>query len=479
MKRTIALFSAGILVSCAGSSPHNAPKTAHNASSPAYRPSGAAPSIAATSEAAPARRIAKSGYAPAPAPMAADSAGASAPAPARARRSASKAPSAAYRTAPAVRTPAGMPAPTKAAPVRIAQAHAKLLTAASVADVDRFQNYLRYLQRRSYIGRQLGVHMNRRLRVQVLDAKGKAINGATIQVHAGQYSTVVGTTHADGYWDFFPSVSAPSMFGRATITVTAGQQSKSVRVNLPRYGDGGTVAVRLSSVSALPARTLDLGFVIDVTGSMGDELRYVNREVADIVRRVKKSVPNTRVRVGAVFYRDRQDSMPLQKLAFTSDIQSFRRSMTSISASGGGDYPEDMNAGLATALRGLRWSQGNAVRVMVLLADAPPKYYADAQYRYLDAMKEASKRGIRILPVAASGANRSVEYLFRAMGAFTSTPYTYLTNDSGVGGHHMEADTDRVGVESFNDLLTRLIISDLQGKGMHEPGMLGPRGQNR
>jgi hypothetical protein len=84
-------------------------------------------------------------------------------------------------------------------------------------------------------------------------------------------------------------------------------------------------------------------------------------------------------------------------------------------------------------------------------------------------MADASRRGIRILPVAASGADRVVEFLFRAMGSFTSTPYVYLTDDSGVGGHHMEADTDRVAVEMFSELLTRLLISDLQGAGMHEP----------
>jgi hypothetical protein len=85
----------------------------------------------------------------------------------------------------------------------------------------------------------------------------------------------------------------------------------------------------------------------------------------------------------------------------------------------------------------------------------------------------ASARGIRILPVAASGADRRVEYLFRAMGAATSTPYVYLTDDSGVGAPHMEADTDRVAVEHFNDLLTRVVLSDLRGEGMHEPGALG------
>ena len=58
--------------------------------------------------------------------------------------------------------------------------------------------------------------------------------------------------------------------------------------------------------------------------------------------------------------------------------------------------------------------------------------------------------------------------LFRAVGAFTSTPYVYLTDDSGIGNPHMQADTDRVGVERFRDLLTRVILSDLRGEGMHE-----------
>ncbi len=89
-------------------------------------------------------------------------------------------------------------------------------------------------------------------------------------------------------------------------------------------------------------------------------------------------------------------------------------------------------------------------------------------------MNEAAARGIRILPVAASGADRKVEYLFRAMGSVTSSPYVYLTDDSGIGNPHLEADTDRVAVEYFADMLTRLVISDLRGEGMHEPGVFGP-----
>jgi len=115
------------------------------------------------------------------------------------------------------------------------------------------------------------------------------------------------------------------------------------------------------------------------------------------------------------------------------------------------------------------------VRVLVLIADAPPQSYAGTAFGHREAMREAAARGIRILPVGASGADRETEYLMRAMGAFTSTPYTYLTDDSGVGAAHMDADTDRVGVERFNALLVRMILADLAGNGMHEPGAFGPR----
>jgi hypothetical protein len=87
-----------------------------------------------------------------------------------------------------------------------------------------------------------------------------------------------------------------------------------------------------------------------------------------------------------------------------------------------------------------------------------------------DAMRDARAAGIRLLPVAASDADRSVEYLFRALGAYTSTPYVTLTDHSGIGDDHLEADTDRIEVERLNDLLVRLVVDDLLGRGMHAPG---------
>jgi hypothetical protein len=66
-----------------------------------------------------------------------------------------------------------------------------------------------------------------------------------------------------------------------------------------------------------------------------------------------------------------------------------------------------------------------------------------------------------------------VETLLRALGTCTGAPYVFLTDDSGIGAPHLEADTDRMRVEHFAHLLTRLLLADLAGLGMHEPGYGG------
>jgi hypothetical protein len=342
-----------------------------------------------------------------------------------------------------------------------------LLTAASVGDHDRRQNYLDFLARHPHESQRLGLDMTRRLRVRVTDGQGAPANDAAVSI-AGRS---VGRTHADGVFDFYPSLHGVA--GRAVVTVAAGQHRAQTVIEMPTYGDAPDVEVRLTGAQSLRPQTLDLAFLIDVTGSMEDELRYVNAEIGDIVRGIQQSVPETRVRVAATLYRDRTDREVVQQIPFTTNIAGLAQALRTVHAAGGGDYPEDMNAGLDAALNRLDWSEGNAVRTLVLIADAPPKRYHDAQFTYVHAMSLAARDGIRILPVAASGSDRSVEFLFRALATASSAPYVYLTDDSGIGNPHLEADTDRVAVEYFADLLTRLLVSDLRGHGMHEPGAFG------
>jgi hypothetical protein len=337
------------------------------------------------------------------------------------------------------------------------------LTATTVPDADRFAAYLEFLGRHVDERTASDLTMDRRLRVRVVDPAGTPINDALVALRSTR-----GRTHADGIWDYFPSVDGADDGHNLTVTVSAGGAQAVVDVRSPARGTE-EITVTLPVTAARPL-ALDLAFALDVTGSMADEMTYLQTELLDVIRRIRAEVPGVSIRLGAVAYRDRGDSVPLARRPFDEDVGAFMQWLDTLRADGGGDYPEDVELALGDALTGLQWRTGNAARIIVLLGDAPPQRYPDATYRIRDAMRDARTGGIRILPVAASGADRSVEYLWRALGAYTSTPYVTLTDHSGIGNDHLEADTDEIHVERFNDCLVRLVVEDLRGQGMHAPG---------
>ena len=77
--------------------------------------------------------------------------------------------------------------------------------------------------------------------------------------------------------------------------------------------------------------------------------------------------------------------------------------------------------------------------------------------RFEGAVVSAAKKGIRICPVLASGANDLCEYLARQSAIYTGGTFVWITNDSGIGGDHYDPDVKNAVVERLNDLLVRLI----------------------
>ena len=66
-------------------------------------------------------------------------------------------------------------------------------------------------------------------------------------------------------------------------------------------------------------------------------------------------------------------------------------------------------------------------------------------------------KGIKIIPIVASGANKNVEFLMRYFSVATNGTYVFLTDDSGIGNPHIKPTTDDFKVEKLNDLIVRLI----------------------
>ena len=207
-----------------------------------------------------------------------------------------------------------------------------------------------------------------------------------------------------------------------------------------------------------PRRALDLGFLVDATGSMGDEMSFLQSEIKDIVRRVRSVEPNLDIRLSVVFYRDRGDAFITKSLPFTRNADDAVTFISGTTADGGGDYPEDMNSGLEAMMR-QHWSRDAVPQMLFLLADAPPQQYAGQDYTYHEAIQDAAANGIAIYPVAASGVDKPTEFLFRAMAVMTGGKYVFLTDDSGVGNSHEEPDITGYKVEKLNDLMVREIRS--------------------
>lgn len=235
-----------------------------------------------------------------------------------------------------------------------------------------------------------------------------------------------------------------------------------------RSADGRTLATRevrageehqLRVSQDLPvASALDLMFVVDTTGSMGDELSYLQTELADIVARVQRSSTQAlTVRTSVNFYKDTTDDYVVRSYPFTTDISESLGRLRSEHASGGGDYPEALDAALDDAVHGHTWSDSAVARIMFVVTDAPPHSGYDVGQRLDKAAASAAEQGIRIVPIASSGVDKPTEFMLRHLAVSTGGTYVFLTDHSGIGHGHIEPTVGPHVVAPLNDLLVEVI----------------------
>ena len=200
---------------------------------------------------------------------------------------------------------------------------------------------------------------------------------------------------------------------------------------------------------------IEIMFVIDATGSMGDEMRYLQAEITDVVKKVKEANDNVRILISVMVYRDKGDEYVTRYSDFTEDVSKQISFLNKQSANGGGDFPEAVETALAEAVT-KQWTSGNSTKILVHVADAPA-HNKDVK-SWADSVNKLAAMGIQILTVASSGIDKQTEYFFRCQSILTNGVYVHLTNDSGIGGNHIDATTEeKEEVELLNDCLVRLI----------------------
>ena len=206
---------------------------------------------------------------------------------------------------------------------------------------------------------------------------------------------------------------------------------------------------------------IELMFVVDVTGSMGDELSFLNNEIADVVNRVAAAYAEAQINLALLFYRDHIDKEVFKYYDFVDvtteeGLKAQQQAIAAQKASGGGDYAEAVEEALAMAVE-KQWSDGATTKIIFQILDAPPHSKLSNQTNMRAAVHAAAKKGIRVCPVLCSGADSLTEYVMRQAAIYTGGTFVFVTDDSGIGNAHHDPQLPNVTVEALNSLMVRLI----------------------
>jgi Mg-chelatase subunit ChlD len=323
------------------------------------------------------------------------------------------------------------------------------LRAGSTDDNAAFADYLRYRDEFRRLGiRVRDIDVAVRHVVTVVDEAGQPLLGATIT--AGDQEV---RTAADGRALLFGDVGGADVrWGDKTVSVDfARDGGRDHRVSLPVRRPEGRAK-------------LDVLFLIDTTGSMGDEIDRLKDSVRSVSERIAGLPGDVDLRLGMTVYRDRRDLFVTRTFDFTSSVDVFKAALADVRADGGGDTPEDLNAGLHQAVTAPSWRGDDTVKLVFLIADAPPHLDYQDGPDYAADVRAAARRGIKVMPIASSGLDDQGEYVFRQLAQITMGRFTFLTYGAdGVSpGDQTDHHVSDYAVLALDDLVVRLVADELK-----------------
>jgi hypothetical protein len=185
-----------------------------------------------------------------------------------------------------------------------------------------------------------------------------------------------------------------------------------------------------SATTTKPER-VEVAFVLDTTGSMGELIDGAKRKIWSIANTIVEQNPDADIAMALVAYRDRGDEYVVKTAPMSEDIQSLYGKLTRLQADGGDDTPESVNAALNEAVSGLGWSSGPEVkRIVFLVGDAPPHMDYPQEKQYPAILKEAVKRNIIVNAVQAGDMIETTE-VWKEIAQFGRGRYIAIPQDGG------------------------------------------------
>lgn len=269
----------------------------------------------------------------------------------------------------------------------------------------------------------LSLDVSERIIIEVTDKNGKSIPNGELEIRAGGNLLEQGKTLADGRYLFFPS-EYPAGFTEFEVRVRA-QQEKVGRA-FTREGER-IVPVSVTVPRYTPRQIpLDILFIMDTTGSMGEEIDRLRTTIELIHLNLTNLSVKPRVRFGMVLYKDKEDEYRTRIIPLTDNLEKFQAALDLVEASGGGDTPEDLQAALEDSIRSVRWDP-DAVKLGFIITDAPPHLDYGQEFTYTDAARNAKSAGIKFFGIGTGGLSINGEYVLRQISQYTSGKYIFLT----------------------------------------------------
>lgn len=329
-----------------------------------------------------------------------------------------------------------------------------LVTAGEWNDLDNWAFYQKTLMKEPFKGfpDDWQMYTNHRIAVAIT-AKNKPAANATVTLFRND--TPIWTTKTDN-------------LGRAELWVGAFQKEKELNTALLRlkvneqWVSTATISEtqvnRIALDEALPSPTnlVQIAFMVDATGSMGDELEFLKMDLKKVINEVQKTNNQLKISTGTVFYRDEGDEYVVKHSPFTEDINQTTEFISLQRADGGGDFPEAVDKALVQ-LNQLQWQPEARTRIAFLVLDAPPHNKPAVINSIQYSVKTAAASGIKLIPVVASGIDKTTEFLMRFIAMYTNGTYVFITDHSGIGNKHLEPSVGEYQVEKLSDLMVRLI----------------------
>jgi len=329
-----------------------------------------------------------------------------------------------------------------------------LVTAGEWNDLDNWAFYQKTLMKEPFKGfpDDWQMYTNHRIAV-ALTAKNKPAANATVTLFRND--TPIWTAKTDN-------------LGRAELWVGAFQKEKELNTALLRlkvneqWVSTATISEtqvnRIALDEALPSPTnlVQIAFMVDATGSMGDELEFLKMDLKKVINEVQKTNTQLKISTATVFYRDEGDEYVVKHSPFTEDINQTTEFISQQRADGGGDFPEAVDKALVQ-LNQLQWQPEARTRIAFLVLDAPPHNKPAVISSIQYSVKTAAASGIKLIPVVASGIDKTTEFLMRFIAMYTNGTYVFITDHSGIGNKHLEPSVGEYQVEKLSDLMVRLI----------------------